>query len=205
MTRKPAAEQPDAVTLIRSEAFRLFGRFGYEGVSVGDIAKAARVSKSALYWHFRGKDDLYADCLRQLHALFDHYIFDPMRAAAQLFIGLARLLQDRRVRHGVAGYWMTPSRLDGEALSQTQRSFENRAVDVIRELLRRGEAEGRFQFGKDLDSMARAMISVVEAAVLPLRHLSPAEVHENLGILARTLFRAYASERDLAAFERAFD
>lgn len=212
MPRKPASDQTDTLQQIRDQGFRLFGRFGYEGVSVGDIAKAVKISKGALYWHFRGKDALFLDCLGQLHALFNHYIFDRMRetedpvvAIAQLFVGLGKLVQDPRVKHGVAGYWLVPSRLETEALADAQRGFEDASMQVIREVLHRGEAAGRFALGRDLDNMARATISVVEAVVLPLRNQTPDEVHQNLGVLARTLFRAYASAEDLAAFERVFD
>ena len=80
MSRKPAHQQGDTLKAIREHAFVLFGRFGYEGVSIGDIAKAAKLSKSALYWHFENKEKLYLDCLRQLHAIFNQYIFEPMAA-----------------------------------------------------------------------------------------------------------------------------
>jgi len=39
--------------------------------------------------------------------------------------------------------------------------------------------------------------------ILPLRHLSPDEVSRMMGVLARTLFRAYASADDLLALTRA--
>ena len=38
--------------------------------------------------------------------------------------------------------------------------------------------------------------------MLPLRHRSPEEVHRMLGVLARTLFRAYARSDDLLALTR---
>src|SRR3546814_7162710 len=80
MPRKPAHEQFDTIKAIADRAFELFGRYGYEGVSIGDIAKAAKLSKGALYWHFDGKEALYLQCLQRLHAIFDQYVFDPMRA-----------------------------------------------------------------------------------------------------------------------------
>lgn len=39
-------------------AMKLFSRKGYHGTSIEEIAKAAGVTKGALYWHFQSKDDL---------------------------------------------------------------------------------------------------------------------------------------------------
>jgi AcrR family transcriptional regulator len=209
MPRKPAHEQFDALKAIEDCAFALFGRFGYEGVSIGDIARAAKLSKGALYWHFHGKEALYLHCLKRLHALFDSYIFEPMRAERDavpavllLFGGLGRLLQDPRVEQGIAGYWQAPSTAEMGAIDAAQRDFESAAVATLTDVLRRGKQQGRIDLGGDLEDMSRAMISLVEAVVLPLRHRSREEVHRMLGVLARTLFRAYASSDDLIALTR---
>jgi TetR/AcrR family transcriptional regulator, acrAB operon repressor len=210
MPRKPATQQFDTLKAIRNHAFTLFGRFGYEGVSIGDIARHARLSKGALYWHFRGKDALYLDCLQRLHAIFNECIFDPMRAETQavprillLYQGLARLAEDPRVEKGVAGYWMIPSSAGTEPFVAAQRAFEAESVTVIEQTLQLGVQQGRFDFGDDLEDMAQAIISLVEAVVPPMRHQSREEVRRNLGVLARTLFRAYATPTDLLELTRA--
>lgn len=199
MARKPASSQKDTRQSIRDQAFRLFGRFGYEGVSIGDIARHTKLSKGALYWYFPGKEALYLDCLQRLHAIFDEYLFDPMRSLDDptrriltIFTGLRELLRDPRVQTGVAGYWTIPSRPETERIVETQRAFEAASRDVIRDTLRAGVERGLFDYGDDLDDMSAAIISLVEAVVLPLRDRSPEEVRALLRVLARTLFRAYA-------------
>ena len=79
MARKPAHEQFDTLKAIQDRAFDLFGRFGYDGVSIGAISTAAGLSKGALYWHYESKEALFLACLRRLHSLFDGHIFDRMR------------------------------------------------------------------------------------------------------------------------------
>lgn len=204
MARKPSHEQFDTLQVLRDHAFELFGRYGYEGVSIGDIAKLAKLSKGALYWHFPGKDALYLDCLRRLHSLFNQHIFDVMRSAADpihgilaIFHGISRLMEDPRVARGVAGYWLIPPTPEAEAILTEQRAFEAASMKVIRETLRRGTEQGRLNLGDDLDDMSRAIISIIEVAILPLRHQSRADSQRTLGVLARTLFRAYASADDL--------
>ncbi|MFA5937920.1 MAG: helix-turn-helix domain-containing protein [Sinimarinibacterium sp.] len=203
MPRKPAHERFDTLAAIETRAFELFGRFGYEGVSIGDIAKAARISKGALYWHFKGKEELYLDCLKRLHAIFVGYILEPMRREPDpiqsimlLFSGLQRMLQDPRVENGVAGYWLTPSTPETAHIDAAQRAFENAAIATLRGVLQRGMDERKLDFAGDLDELARAIISLVEACVLPLRHRSADEVHGMLSVMARTMFRAYARSED---------
>jgi AcrR family transcriptional regulator len=210
MPRKPAHEQFDTLQAIRDQAFALFGRYGYEGVSVGDIANAAKLTKGALYWHFHGKDELYLECLRRLHAIFDEYIFDPMRSQQQsvprimaLFSGLTLMLRDPRIAQGVAGYWLVPARTERDPCVNAHRKFQDASRATVIETLRLGVEQGRFNFGDDLEDMARAIILFVEALVLPLRHLDPTDISRMMGVYARTLFRAYASADDLLALTRA--
>jgi len=204
MPRKPAHQQIDTLKVIQDSAFELFARYGYDGVSIGDIASAAGLSKGALYWHYAGKEALYLECLQRLHALFGLYIFEPMqdegdgaRAVLALFQGLEKLLFDPRVVNGVGGYWLVPSGPETAALAEAQRDFEQRSRDVIEAALRRGVEQGQFDLGGDLEAFARAVMSLGEAVILPLRHQTPAEVHQILGVLARTLFRAYARQSPL--------
>ena len=204
MPRKPAHEQFDTLRILQEQAFELFGRFGYEGVSIGDIAKAAKLSKGALYWHYHGKEELYLACQKRLHDLFDEYVFAPMRAEPDavkgvllLFHGLTRLLQDPRMQNGIAGYWLIPDKPATQDIIAAQRAYEAEAIRTLTAILRRGQQQGRLDLGGDLEDMARAVIALVEAVVLPLRHQTPDEVHRNLGVLARTFFRAYASADDL--------
>lgn len=204
MPRKPAHEQFDTLQTLRDEAFRLFARHGYEGVSIGDIAKATRLSKGALYWHFDGKAELYLDCLQRLHRLFERYIFEPMAQQAdsidgvlQLFRGLEQLLRDPEIESGVGGYWLIPDTEETAPMREVQRRFERDSETVIIDALKRAVAERRLDMADELEDMARTMIALVGAVVLALRDKPPEEAHRIVAVLARSTFRAYARGRDL--------
>ena len=119
-----------------------------------------------------------------------------------LFTGLGRFLQDPLITQGIAGYWLIPIRPETAPLIKAQRAFEAACVDTMRETLRLGVEQGRFDYRGDLDEMARAIIALVEGVVLPIRHQTPKEVHRILGVLARSLFRAYATADDLVKLTR---
>jgi AcrR family transcriptional regulator len=206
MPRKPARLQPDTLNDIRATAFTLFGQSGYDGVAIRDIARLARVSKGALYWHFRGKDELYLDCLQVLHAIFQQHVFDRMlaepdalRRVVALFQGLEQLLQDPRIEHGVAGYWLGAGNTRLRAIDEAQRLFEQRTSAIIRDALQLAMEQELMDVGTDLDDLSRSIIAIMEAIVLPLRNQTRDEVHRMLGVLARALFRAYARNERLVA------
>lgn len=199
MARKPAHQQFDTLKALQQRAFDLFGRYGYDGVSIGDIAKSANLSKGALYWHYAGKEALFLDCLQRLHALFNEFVFAPMcaepdarRAILNLFRGVERLVEIPSIRNGIAGFWLLPSTPDTADLAAAQRAFELASRQIVESTLQRGVDQGHFDLHGDLEDFSRAMIALVEAVViLPLRYQSHAEVHQIVDVLARALFRAY--------------
>lgn len=208
MPRKPAHEQGDTLGNIERHAFYLFGRYGYEGVSIGDIAKLAKLSKGALYWHFPGKDALFLACLARVHHLFNSHIFEPMQhepvpglGILRLFQGIEELIGDVNLQEGIAGYWLIPSSAEASKIIAAQKVFERASVSTVRETLARGQNAGFFDLGADLEVMSRAIISIVEAVLLPLRYQTPEDVHGILLVLARTLFKAYGTEKALPLLE----
>jgi AcrR family transcriptional regulator len=199
MARKPAHVQFDTLKTIQNRAFELFGRHGYEGVSIGDIAVASGLSKGAMYWHFAGKEQLFLECLRRLHAIFDDYVLTPMRAqpdamlgVINMFAGFEAMLRDPRIQSGVSGYFLLPMTPETESLMTEQRAFEARSQETIRTVLAAGAQQGSFDLGAALEPMSRAIISLLESAILALRNQTPEEVHQTSTVLAQTLLRAYA-------------
>jgi len=72
--RRPLAEGDagDTRRTIRGHAVRLFNERGYASVSVDDIAQAAGLTRATLYYHYRGKADIFVesvtDMLGYVHA-----------------------------------------------------------------------------------------------------------------------------------------
>lgn len=199
--RKSAEEQGDTRADIKQTAFTLFGRFGYDGVSLLTVAKAAGITKAAVYWHYENKDALYLDCLGELHALYGHYVFepmlneqDPMQQALHLFIGMRRLLDDVRISEGIAGYWLDPSGSDLPQARNLQSSFETKARQQIEKVLRALIASEELGKKGGHEDLAEAILVIIEAIVLPLQSQDTARANKIVHALARTLFKAYAPD-----------
>lgn len=207
MGRRPARANGDTRDDILRAAFRLFARHGYDGVSIGAVAQAAGITKAALYWHFASKDALYVECLAALQAIYRDRVFalaeaepDPALRPVALFEGIAGLLADPRIRDGVAGYWLKPSSTDLPLAGETQRIFEEDAGAYVIRYLEAAISVGALRNVGDVPVLARAVVGIVVAAVLPLQSHTPAQTAELLAALARIFFLAYADPGRREAF-----
>ncbi len=52
---------------IIKKAENLFSRYNYNAVSLNDIAQQNKVTKAALYYHFKNKEDLFLSILKKAH------------------------------------------------------------------------------------------------------------------------------------------
>ena len=69
-----ALQSRDTSSRILTQAMRIFLEKGYHGTSIDDITHAAGVTKGALYWHFKGKEDL----LKRIVGDFEKRFLDGM-------------------------------------------------------------------------------------------------------------------------------
>ncbi len=68
-TRKEEYAEATRAALLDSGR-ALFAEHGYHNTSVDEICRHARVTKGALYHHYRNKEDLFADLVESLEASF---------------------------------------------------------------------------------------------------------------------------------------
>src|SRR6187549_3033477 len=66
MARPPASASSDSRTRIVRAAAAEFAARGYAGASVDRIARAARLNKAMIYYHFTSKAALYREILRDM-------------------------------------------------------------------------------------------------------------------------------------------
>lgn len=62
-------EQPDEPQIVRKRIIHasipIFRKYGYEGATIGNIAKAAHISRNTIYKYFKDKKDLFVGCLNE--------------------------------------------------------------------------------------------------------------------------------------------
>jgi AcrR family transcriptional regulator len=63
-------QSQETANRILNQAMRIFLEKGYHGTSIDDITQAAGLTKGALYWHFKSKEDLLKKLIRKYEKSF---------------------------------------------------------------------------------------------------------------------------------------
>ena len=96
-TRVPATREPYDADAVVDVAVRVFLERGYDGASMGDIARAAGLGKSSLYHHIAGKEELLrrgiGRALDSLFAALDEPACREGRAADRLAAIMQRTVE----------------------------------------------------------------------------------------------------------------
>lgn len=139
-----ATGDPGARERILAAASALFQESGYEGTSVNRIARAARMTPAAIYWHFPSKQDVLAAVLTRMY----ERSYAELKAAvrpegsaidrlgdyirAYIRIQLADL-GDRR-NHSYSALASSLTDEDQRELGRLSRPY----IELLREILRQG-------------------------------------------------------------------
>lgn len=106
MARKTKEEALKTREAILDSAIRVFSIRGVSRTTLANIAKEAGVTRGAIYWHFRNKEDLLAALWEQLLLPFQPIVRagedpdepDPLGKLKQTYIGFFRSLkEDKRL------------------------------------------------------------------------------------------------------------
>jgi TetR/AcrR family transcriptional regulator len=136
--RKPTGRSRLTVEHILAESAQLFNRRGYHGTSLTDIARACGVSKAALYYHVKSKEDIVFRCYQRVLDLgmegLDHAHSRAASPDEELTMALRYYIK------GLTDQWSGAVALLGErALSPRQHArilrrrdeYERRLRDII--------------------------------------------------------------------------
>lgn len=141
---------PYDIDSLTDVALRVFADRGFDGASMDDVARAAGVTKAAIYHHVSGKDELLERGLhRALEALFS--VLDEAGAREGPASGRIRHIVRRVAELAVA---LRPEltvlvrvRGDGKiarAALARRRTFDAAVVALVREAQDRGEIKASF-------------------------------------------------------------
>lgn len=155
---------------IIATAIDCFARYGYAGTSIDRIARAAGVTKGALYYHFRDKEQLLFAAVKERIEAFEQHVLgrvervdDPAEALREIArICALNAMEDNHRRFILT--LMVEALDTNVSLSAEFREMLHRFRSFHRRLLRQGQERGLFRLDVDVPTAAVQFVSGILGA-----------------------------------------
>ncbi|MFB9315562.1 TetR/AcrR family transcriptional regulator [Nocardioides plantarum] len=183
---RPGHDQP----AVLAAAIDLFNRKGYDATSIGDIAEALGVTKSAVYHHVASKEQLLAEALDEalveLEATVAHAVGADGSAYERLR-GVVRRSVEVLVEHQPAVTLLL--RVHGNSETERDALRRRRAIDTqLAALVRRATEEGALRGDLDPDLVSRLLFGMVNSLVEWFRSTGPVSPEQLAAAVAAISF-----------------
>ena len=189
---------PDTKKSIIEASMRLFARRGYHGTSVAQIAEATGLTKGALYWYFKGKEDLFLTVLDCIKDDWQKTIMSRVEASEGVTEKLEQLFDatSEMVAASENPYSMHLFLVAAGAQPE-MREFEDAIktayagyVKTVADTIRQGQEDGEVKRDVDAESAAVGIIGCLEGIVLQSRLHSPATIAAAIAEMKRHFIRS---------------
>ena len=172
--RRTKEEAAVTRTTLLKTALSLFSAKGYAATTLEDVAKAAKVTRGAIYWHFKSKADLYNTLVSEFSARGTAVVQQAVAEGGTLidilrriFVGVCRLIEEDREIRAVMELTLFKTGLDPDLQTGRKKQIEsgNALLRGITEAMSQGIAQGVLRNDMDPADMARAFIAFENGAI----------------------------------------
>lgn len=174
----------DTRKAIIEASMSLFARRGYHGTSVAQIAEATGLTKGALYWYFKGKEDLFLKVLDRIRENWQETIMSRVEAAdgvveklSELFDATSEMVASNKNPYSMHLFLVSagaqPEMCEFE---DAIRGAYGGYVRTLADTLRKGQEDGEIRRDVAAESAAVGIIGCLEGIVLQARLYPPTTV-----------------------------
>jgi AcrR family transcriptional regulator len=167
--RRRRAERPEASReQLIAAAIDCFARLGYQGTSIDRIARDVGVTKGAVYYHFRDKEELLFEAVKDRVGGFERQVLDEVGPAQDAFEKLRHVVDACFFHATVSNHRRFIITLMVEALDTNPRlsaEFRNilrRMRAFLANVVRRGQQRGTLR----TDVSPEAAAAVIAAGII---------------------------------------
>lgn len=170
--------------LIKEHAMRLFAQHGYEGASMQLVAEAVGIKKQSIYTHYRNKDELFLAAFEYAveeelaHAVETIRTMTSLAALEAYLYTTAQRYEERiETRFWIRMSFYPPLHLEREVMKHVYIY-----LDTVEEALCERLKKQQHELAEDIDvqMIARAYLSVIDACHIELLYGGPARVEKRI-------------------------
>ena len=185
---------------IMDAAMRVFARLGVHQARMDDVAREARLSKGALYWYFRSKEDLLKAILARMFEpdlqLMEELVRQRERSAVERLETLARKALDSlpqmRVTQALLYEFYALAARTGP-LQVLIRDYYRRYYELLTELLAQGVEQGELRI-QNPRRAAMALLAQFEGLFLISVLLPGVDLHQEWQALSQEVLKRVTGE-----------
>lgn len=162
MELAPRSGRDDSRRELMDVAIDCFAKYGYAATSIDRIAKAAGVTKGALYYHFKDKEELLFEAVKKRVGQFERRVVGdvaPLSDAPAALSRLARICFEHATKsnHRRLIVTLMVEALDTNPRLEAQfRGMMQRFRSFLTDIVRGGQERG--QFRSDIDAAVAAEV-----------------------------------------------
>jgi len=155
-------------------ALSVFSAKGYAAATLNDVASAAKVTRGAIYWHFKSKADLYNTLTGELSARGANVVQEAVAEGGafleilrRVFVRQCALIEEDKEARAVMELALFKTGLNPELQAGRKKQLEagTTLLAGITETMRQGIALGVLRNDLDPADMARAFIAFENGAI----------------------------------------
>lgn len=159
----------EAGAYLKETAIDCFARYGYQGTSIDRIAREAGVTKGAIYYHYKDKNDLLSAAVADRVAEFEERVqkacdgVGPAESLRRILaVSIEHALSHDRPRFAIK--LMVEAIDTHDPLLEEMRGMMRRFRAFVRNVVRAGQEAGAFRADADADAVAATLTSAVIGA-----------------------------------------
>lgn len=155
-------------------ALSVFSSKGYAAATLDDVARTARVTRGAIYWHFKSKADLYNTLIDELSARGAELVQQAVAEGGtfleilrRVFLRQCALIEDDKEARAVMELALFKTGVDPDLQAGRRKQLEagKALLNGITAAMQQGIALGVLRDDLDPADMARAFIAFENGAI----------------------------------------
>src|SRR6184192_3119700 len=169
--RKPRAERPEpSREQLMAAAIDCFARLGYQGTTIDRIARDAGVTKGAVYYHFRDKQQLLFEAVKDHVGEFERQVLAEVTPELDAMGALRRVVDVCFFHATVSNHrrfiitLMVEALDTNPALSVEFRNILRRMRVFLADVVRRGQQRGALRHDVSAEAAAAAIAGGIMGA-----------------------------------------
>jgi TetR/AcrR family acrAB operon transcriptional repressor len=160
-------------TLLKT-ALTVFSAKGYSAATLDDVAKAANMTRGAIYWHFKSKADLYNTLVQEVSARGAAVVQQAIAEGGSLieilrrvFVRQCALIEEDQEARAVMELALFKTALDPELQASRKKQLEagNTLIEGVAAAMQQGSAQGLLRSDLQPIDMARAFLAFENGAI----------------------------------------